>query len=419
MKNIFIDLGGTIFFMINKQFLHEFLRENNISTARELQSAIKDLFSATLHEMLESELDEHLGYSKYDYKNKNTKNSRNGTMPKKVLSEFGELDIAVPRDRNGEFEPRALKKGENDISGIEDKILALYAKGMTTRDISQHIEELYNFEVSPTLVSNITDKIMPIAKEWQNRPLEAVYPIVFLDAIHYKVRSEGKVVNKAAYIILGVGLNGIKEVLGIWIGENESSKYWLGVLNDLRNRGVKDILIACIDGLTGFKDAIKVVFPNAEIQRCIIHQIRNSTKYLSYKDRKAFCTDLKKIYTAVNEDAALAAIDELSATWGKNYSVAINSWINNWDELSTFFKYPEEIRRLIYTTNAIENYNRQLRKATKTKSIFPTDDSLLKMLYLVTQDIAKKWTQPIRNWGYILAQLSVYFDDKLDFQQLG
>jgi transposase-like protein len=404
--------------LFNKEFLQEFLKENNITTAKELQIAIKDIFSATLHEMLEAELDEHLGYSRYDYKNKKTKNSRNGTMPKKVLSEFGEINVAVPRDRNGEFEPRALRKGENDISGIEDKILALYAKGMSTRDISQHIEELYNFDVSPTLISNITDKIMPIAKEWQNRPLNSVYPIVFLDAIHYKVRSDGKVVNKAAYIILGVGLDGIKEVLGIWVGENESSKYWLNVLNDLRNRGVKDILIACIDGLPGFKDAIKVVFPNTEIQRCIIHQIRNSTKYLSYKDRKEFCSDLKNVYEAVNEEAALAALTDLKDKWGNKYHVSVNSWYANWDDLSTFFKYPKEIRKLIYTTNSIENYNRQLRKATKSKCIFPTDDSLLKMLYLVTQNISKKWTKPIRNWGYILAQLSIYFEERLNWDQV-
>lgn len=405
--------------MIRKDLLKEFLSANNITTAIELQGALKNIFASTLQEMLEAELDEHLGYTRYDYKNKKTNNSRNGTTPKKLLSDFGEVTVSVPRDRLGEFEPVAVKKGEKDISKIEDKILGMYAKGMSTRDIASHLEEIYGFQASPGLISNITDKIMPIAKEWQNRPLESIYPIIFLDAIHYKVKSDGKVVNKAAYVIMGININGIKDVLGIWIGENESSKYWLNVLNELKNRGVQDVLLACIDGLKGFSDALRVVYPNAEIQRCIIHQIRNSTRYISYRDRKEFCKDLKEVYTAVNEDAALSALADLDAKWGKTYSIAINSWQNNWDELNTFFKYPEEIRRLIYTTNTIESYNRQLRKATKSKSIFPTDDSLLKMLYLVTQDVSKKWIQPVRNWGYILDQLYIYFGDRIDLNQIG
>lgn len=405
--------------MIRNDLLKEFLSANNINTAVELQGALKNIFASTLQEMLEAELDEHLGYTRYDYKNKKTNNSRNGTTPKKLLSDFGEVTVSVPRDRLGEFEPVAVKKGEKDISKIEDKILGMYSKGMSTRDIASHLEEIYGFQASPTLISNITDKIMPIAKEWQNRPLESIYPVIFLDAIHYKVRSDGKVVNKAAYIIMGLNLDGIKDILGIWIGENESSKYWLNVLNELKNRGVQDVLLACIDGLKGFSDALRVVYPNAEIQRCIIHQIRNSTRYISYKDRKEFCNDLKQVYTATTEDAALSALDDLNSKWGKIYSIAINSWQNNWDELSTFFKYPGEIRKLIYTTNAIESYNRQLRKATKSKSIFPTDDSLLKMLYLVTQDVSKKWTQPVRSWGYILDQLYIYFGDRIDLKQIG
>ena len=273
--------------MLKKELLKEFIRENNLTTAQELQQALKELFANTLQEMLEAELDDHLGYSKYDYKNKTTKNSRNGTTTKKVLSDFGEVDIAIPRDREGDFEPKAIKKYQNDISGIEDKVLGMYAKGMSTRDIAAHLEELYGMEASPTLISKITEKIMPIAQEWQSRPLESIYPIIFLDAIHYKVRSEGKIINKAAYIIIGVTISGIKDVLGIWVGENESAKYWLSVLTDLKNRGVKDIFIAAIDGLTGFREAIRAIYPNTEIQRCIIHQIRNSTKYIHINTEKS------------------------------------------------------------------------------------------------------------------------------------
>lgn len=400
--------------MLKKELLREFIRENNLTNAQELQQALKDLFASTLQEMLETELDDHLGYSKYDYKNKTTKNSRNGSTSKRVLSDFGEVDVAIPRDREGDFEPKAIKKYQTDISGIEDKILGMYAKGMSTRDIASHLEELYGMEASPTLISKITEKIMPIAQEWQNRPLDPIYPIIFLDAIHYKVRSDGKVVNKAAYIIIGVNIDGIKDVLGIWIGENESAKYWLSVLTDLKNRGVKDIFIAAIDGLTGFREAIRAIYPNTEIQRCIIHQIRNSTKYIPYKHRKEFCKDLKLVYTSATEDMALMELENLKTKWGHLYSIAISSWENNWADLSTYFKYPEEIRRIIYTTNSMESYNRQLRKVTKAKSIFPSDESLLKMLYLATQDITKKWTQNIRNWALVLAQLSIHFEERFD-----
>lgn len=255
---------------------------------------------------------------------------------------------------------------------------------------------------------------MPIAHEWQNRPLEPIYPIIFLDAIHYKVRCDGKIINKAAYIIIGVTIDGVKDVLGIWVGENESAKYWLSVLTDLKNRGVKDIFIAAIDGLTGFRDAIRAIYHNTEIQRCIIHQIRNSTKYIPYKHRKDFCRDLKLVYTASTEDIALMELENLKGKWGHLYSIAISSWENNWEDLSPFFKYPEEIRRIIYTTNSMESYNRQLRKVTKSKSIFPSDESLVKMLYLATQDITKKWTQNLRNWALVLAQLSIHFEERFD-----
>ena len=290
----------------------------------------------------------------------------------------------------------------------------MYAKGMSTRDIATQVNEMYGMDVSPTLISKITDKIIPSIKEWQCRPLESIYPIVFMDAIHFKVKKDNSIVNKAAYAAIGVNIEGKKDVLGIWIGASESSKYWLLVLNELKNRGVKDILIACIDGLNGFKEAIKAVYPNTEVQRCIIHQIRNSSRYLSYKDIKEFNADLKLVYTAVNEDAALQALSSLEEKWGDKYLLAIKSWRNNWEELSTFFKYPPEIRRIIYTTNAMEGYNRQLRKVTKTKTAFPTDEALLKILYLATIDITKKWVQSIRGWSQILSQLSIYFDERLD-----
>ncbi|MDU1450496.1 MAG: IS256 family transposase [Pseudomonas aeruginosa] len=397
-----------------KELIKQLIKETKPTSAKDVQETLKDLFADTLKEMLEAELDDHLGYSKYDYKNKNTTNSRNGRNSKKVLSDLGEFDLTVPRDREGSFEPQVVKKNQTDISGIEDQVIGMYAKGMTTRDIATHLENIYGFEASPTLISGITDKITPVAKEWQNRPLEPVYPIIFMDAIHYKVKQDNRVINKAAYAVIGVNLDGIKEVLGIWIGGNETSKYWLLVLNELKNRGVNDILIACVDGLNGFTEAIKAIYPHTEIQRCIIHQIRNSSKYVSYKDLKEFNADLKLVYTATTEESALAELERFEQKWADKYLIAIRSWKNNWDELATFFKYPPEIRKIIYTTNAMESYNRQLRKVTKARSIFPSDDALLKMLYLATMDISKKWTQSIRGWAQILAQLSIFFEGRID-----
>ena len=374
---------------------------------------LKDLFAETIQEMLEAELDEHLGYDRYDNQNKSTTNSRNGHRNKNVRSDFGQVGIRVPRDREGSFEPRIIKNYENDISGIEEQIIGMYSKGMSTRDISSHINSIYGIEVSHSLVSKITDRVLPLAKECQNRALDTIYPIIFMDAIHYKVRTEGRIVNRAAYIAIGINLEGIKEVLGIWIGQNETSKYWLNVLTEIKNRGVKDILIASVDGLPGFVDAIKVVYPNTEIQRCIVHQIRGTLNYISYKHRKEFSRDLKQVYTASTEENALNELTLLEEKWGDKYAIALRSWRNNWDELSTYFKYPEYIRTLIYTTNSMESYNRMLRKVTKSKSVFPSDDSLHKSLYLATMDISDKWTQKIRNWNQILAHLSIYFDDRM------
>ena len=400
--------------MLNKsEILKKLIQEYDVKTTRDVQEMLKDLFAETIQEMLEAELDEHLGYDRYDNKNKNTTNSRNGHRNKNVRSDFGEVGISIPRDRQGSFEPRIIKNYENDISGIEEQIIGMYSKGMSTRDISAHINSIYGIEVSHSLVSKITDRVLPLAKEWQNRALDTIYPVIFMDAIHYKVRTEGRIVNRAAYIAIGINLEGIKEVLGIWIGQNETSKYWLNVLTEIKNRGVKDILIVSVDGLPGFADAIKVVYPNTEIQRCVVHQIRNTLNYISYKHKKEFARDLKQVYTASTEENALNELALLEEKWDDKYAIALRSWRNNWDELSTYFKYPEHIRTLIYTTNAMESYNRMLRKVTKSKSVFPSDDSLHKSLYLATMDISDKWTQKIRNWNQILAHLSIYFDDRM------
>ncbi|MCR8744163.1 IS256 family transposase [Romboutsia lituseburensis] len=400
--------------MLNKsEILKRLIEEYNVKTTKDVQEMLKDLFAGTIQEMLEAELDDHLGYDRYDNKNKSIANSRNGYRQKKVKSDFGEVQISIPRDRNGDFEPRVVRNYENDISGIEDQIIGMYSKGMSTRDISSHLKCIYGIDVSHTLVSKITDRVLPLAQEWQNRALDTIYPIVFMDAIHYKVRSEGRIINKAAYIAIGINLEGVKDVLGIWVGENESSKYWLKVLTDIKNRGVKDILIASVDGLVGFKDAIQAVFPSTEVQRCIVHQIRNTLNYVSYKHRKEFARDLKLVYTASTEDVALNELTLVEQKWDKQYAIALRSWRNNWDELSTYFKYPQEIRTLIYTTNSMESYNRLLRKVTKSKSVFPSDDALHKSLYLATMDISEKWTQKIRSWTQILAHLSIYFEDRI------
>lgn len=394
--------------------IRELLDMSNITSMDDIQNLFKETIAEFMEDGLETELDDELGYSRYDYRNKNTENSRNGHSSKTLRTSFGDVEVAVPRDRKGEFEPQLLKKNQTSISqDIEEKILSMYAKGMTTGDIEAHIQDIYGVDVSDTTVSRITDKILPVAKEWQQRPLEAVYAVVFLDAIHYHVRSEGHIVKKAVYIAIGIDLDGYKDVLGMWVGENESAKYWATVLNSLRNRGIEDIFIACTDNLCGFSTAIEAVFPKTEIQNCIIHQIRNSSKYVSYKDLKALMADLKAVYAAVDEDAALMALDTFSEHWDKKYPTISQSWRANWANLSTYFKFPQELRRLIYTTNAIEGFNRQLRKVTKAKSVFPTDESLFKMLYLAMMDITQKWTGRRQDWSMIQAQLAVYFEDRM------
>ena len=390
------------------------LQELQVNSMQDINDLFKEMVGTFLEHGLEAELDEELGYSKYDYRNKNTDNSRNGTTPKKLKSSFGEIEIDTPRDRKSEFEPELVKKHQTSISqDIEEKIISMYAKGMTTSDIESHIREIYGLEISDSTISRITDKILPIVKEWQSRPLEAVYPIVFLDAVHFHVRSEGQIVKKAVYVAIGINPEGIREVLGMWVGENESAKFWLTVLNSIKNRGVNDILIACVDGLTGFSNAIEAVYPKAEIQQCVIHQIRNTTRFVYYKDMKELMEDLKSVYGASDEQSALSNLERFDEKWGKKYPKTARSWKDNWVNLSTYFKYPQEVRTLIYTTNTIEGFNRQLRKVTKSKTVFPTDDSLLKMLYLAMTDITKKWTGRRKDWGIIHSQLEIYFPGRM------
>lgn len=394
---------------LSKELLRSYINEQNFTNPNEVLSSLKELFKDVLQEALEAELDETLGYEKHEVSG-NT-NSRNGYSKKTIKSELGEISLNIPRDRNGEFEPQIVPKHQRNVNGIEDKILSLYSKGMTTRDISEQIKELYDVQISAETVSNITNRILPLVSEWQNRPLEKTYSFIFMDAIHYKVREDKRVVVKAAYVVIGVNLDGNKEVLGIWIGANESSKFWLSVLNDLKNRGIQDVLIFCVDGLNGFKEAIGATFPFAKIQRCIIHQIRSSMKYIPYKDKKVFVADLKTIYTAVTESEAMENLIEVKEKWVNKYPNAIKSWEDNWDNLSTFFEFSPYIRKIIYTTNVIESLNSQFRKVTKTKLIFPTDESLLKMLYLATERVHSKWTRGYADWDLVINELKIVFAD--------
>ena len=381
-------------------------------TAKDIQDALKDLTSGLIEEMLKAELDNHLDY---DYGDKPLGlNTRNGYSTKTVKSTGGEMDIKVPRDREGSFEPQVVKKYDKDISNIENQIISMYGRGMTTRDISAHVQEIYGFGVSESMVSKITNKILPTIEEWKQRPLEETYPFVFMDAIHYNVRDNGVIVKKAVYIVLAYTMDGFKEVLGMYVGENESSKYWLMVLNDIKNRGVKNVLIFSTDNLPGFSQAIAAVYPKAEIQKCIIHQIRSSTRYVNYKDIKELMNDLKTIYKSNSEETALNQLEFFDDKWGKKYPSCVSSWRNNWAELSTFFKYPPEMRKIMYTTNSIENFNRQLRKVTKSKTIFPSDFSLEKSLYLAMVNATAKWTSRVRGWDQILAQLNIFFENILD-----
>lgn len=395
-----------------KQLL-KILQENyDIESAQDLSGAIKDLFKDSLQEMMNVEFDAAMGYSKHDKKTEKN-NYRNGSTKKNLKSEFGEFEFETPRDRNNEFNPIIVPKNKRDVSGIEDKIISLYGRGLSTREIHDQIQDLYGIEISATMVSNITDMVLPKIKEWQERPLEEVYPIVFIDAVHFSVRQEHTVVKKAVYIVLGINSYGEKDVLGIWIGENESAKFWLGVLNDLKQRGLKDILIMCSDGLSGITEAIQAAFPKTTHQRCIVHMIRNSVRFVYYKDLKEFCGDLKLIYTSNNEKSGYEQLQKTKEKWKNKYPTSLKSWEDNWNLICPLFSYSEPVRKIMYTTNAIESLNRSYRKYTKTKSVFPSDESLMKCLYLATENITKKWTGRYKNWDLILSELSIMFEGRI------
>ncbi len=394
-----------------KNIIAGLLQEYDIQTAQDIEEALKDLLGGTIQSMLEAELDNHLGYDSYE-RSSNT-DYRNGTKPKTLRSSYGEIPIDVPQDRDGDFEPKIVPKRKKDISEIERKIIAMYARGLSTRQISEQVEDIYGFEVSEGMVSDITDKLLPQIEEWQKRPLCDVYPIVFIDAVHFSVRDERLVKKLAAYVVLGINRDGLKEVLGIYIGENESSKYWLGVLNELKNRGVKDILILCADGLSGIKEAIAAAFPETEYQRCIVHQVRNTLRYVAEKDKKEFAKDLKSIYHAPNEEIGYQNMLEVSEKWERLYPNAMKSWSQNWDVLTPMFKFSSEVRKVIYTTNALESLNSTYRRLNRARSVFPSDTALLKALYLATYEATKKWTMPLRNWGKVYGELSIMYPERL------
>ena len=394
-----------------RNLIQGLLQEYDIQSADDIQEALKDLLSGTIQDMLETEMDNHLGYDRYERSGES--NYRNGTKSKTVRSKYGEFKVDVPQDRQSSFEPEVLPKRQKDISSIDDKIISMYAKGMTTRQISETIEDIYGFEISEGMVSDITDKLLPRIEEWQNRPLSAVYSIVFIDAVHFSVRDDGVIRKLAAYVVLGINEDGMKEVLSIIIGENESSKYWLSVLNSLKNRGVQDILILCSDGLTGIKDAISTAFPKTEQQRCIVHMVRNTLKYVANKDMKSFAKDLKTIYTAADEEAARKQLKTVTEKWSGQYPSAMNRWHDNWDAISPIFKFSKEVRTAFYTTNAIESLNSCYLRLNKQRSVFPSSQALLKALYLGTFEIAKKWTMPIRNWGKVRGELEIMYPDRM------
>jgi putative transposase len=400
------------------EMMKEYVNSQKFSSTTEVIAAMKEMFKDVLQQVMECELDNKLGYEKSERTSDTdemavSKNYRNGYSQKTIKSQLGEVQVKIPRDRKGEYEPQIIEKYNRNADGMEEKILSLYSCGMSQRDIAEQIKNLYDVEISPELVSKISEKIMPEVTGWQNRPLEAVYPFVFMDAIHYKVKEDHQIGTKAAYVVLGITLDGSKDILGIWIGEHESSKFWLGVLNDLKSRGVLDVYLFCVDGLNGFKEAISAAYPKAHIQRCIIHQIRYSTRFVGYKDIKQLMSDLKLVYRAVTEEEALANLMAFKEKWGKKYPSCVKTWEDNWDILNTFFAYPPEVRKIIYTTNIIEGLNRQFRQVTKNKPSFTNDDSLRKLLYLASKNIVERWTRRCRNWDMILNQLNIMFQDRI------
>lgn len=391
--------------LFNDDFLKQF------KTGDQLNSFLKDLQKRGIEKMLEGELDGHLGYDKNQISD--TSNARNGYSQKKVKTSYGESEIKVPRDRDASFNPMIVPKRGNMVDGLENVIISLYAKGMSNSDIEEQIREVYNFEVSTSTISRITEKVTGDIVAWQNRPLEPLYLIVWMDGIVFKVRENSKVINKTVYMAVGLRKDGIKEVLGLWLGKNESAAFWMHVLTDLKARGVEDILITATDNLNGFTDTIKNVFPESTTQVCVVHQIRNACRYVVWKDKKAFTADMKQIYNAPNRQAAKAALEDFASQWGHKYAYAVKSWRDNWEDLTAFFEFPVEIRKIIYTTNLIENLNGKIRKYTKNKLSFPTDEAVMKSVYLALREATKKWTQPIRNWGIILNQFLTIFEERV------
>lgn len=397
----------------DKESLKQFLKENDIRDTVQLNMLFRQITGVLLEEMLEVERDEHLGYTRDEGRGKQTANSRNGYSAKKVRSNHGSLELQIPRDRKGEFEPQAVKKHQRDVSEIADKIISMYAKGMTVRDIQSHLEDIYDASISAQTISNITDRILPQVEEWRNRQLEPIYAIVYMDGHRYRVRDEGRVQDRTVYAVLGIDLEGNKELLGLWLSGSENAKYWLQVFTDLRNRGVKDMLLVTSDDLPGIQDAVCAVYPEAEYQGCVVHVLRNSLKHVSYQDRKEFSKSLKPVYQAPTEEAALSALDGVKQQWESEYPLAVGVWDRNWNRIRTMFRFTDEIRRLIYTTNPVESYHRQLRKVTKNRSVFSTDTAVLKLLYLATQEATKKWTMKTTHWNRILAQLSIHFGERV------
>lgn len=374
---------------------------------------LKQLTKAVLERAMQAEMTEHLGYEKHDQAGNNSGNSRNGKTTKALKGDFGEVPLETPRDRNGTFEPKIVAKGQTRFTGFDDKIISMYARGMSTREITGHLEEIYGVEVSPTLISSVTESVMEEVKVWQSRPLDAIYPIVYLDALYVKIRDAGHVRNRAIYVAIGVSLKGHKEVLGLWTGESEGAKFWLQVLTDLKNRGVGDIFIACVDGLTGFPQAIEAVFPQAQVQLCIVHQVRASLNYVSWKQRKAVAGDLQTIYRASTVEDAYGKLEEFAKKWDGAYPTISQMWRRNWEHVTPFFAYPADIRKVIYTTNAIESLNMSLRKVIKTRGSFPNQEAALKLLFLALEHIAKKWTMPVQNWKAALQRFAILLGDRL------
>ena len=395
------------------KLVQEILKNGDVKTIFDIESKLKKSFGKVIQSMLEAEMTEHLGHDKYEYSKENKENYRNGSSKKKVKSNLGELEIEIPRDRKGEFEPKIIPKYSRDISNIEQQIINLYGMGTTTREISNYIEDMYGFSVSAEMVSNITDKIIPEMEEWKTRRLEEIYPFVYIDAIHFNVKENGVVGKKAAYVAMGISTNGIKEVLGIYVGENETSKFWMTVFNNLKNRGLKDIIILSSDGLTGIKEAIQVAFPKTEHQTCIVHLTRNTLKYVSHRDKGQFAQDLKAIYTASDEEIGKKLMYETAEKWKKKYPTAMDRWEENWGIISPFFKFSQKIRKMIYTTNSIESLNSCYRRLNRARNVYPSKDSLMKVLYLSTKKVTKNWMSRVPEWGEVLKELEIIYKDRI------